>query len=241
MIELNEQNKPLIEKLMNNGWMWIEKHSGIIYNIGVLRSYIDDVYQEINSQQDLEKVYKVSEDTDRVLESLKNKAQSERPNWDLYFIAQCFLISNRSPDSTKNGAIIVDKDNRVLSQGYNGHISGIDDSLIPNTRPEKYPFRIHAEENAILFLNQPIFEGTKIYVTGRPCHKCTRMILQKGIRTIIYGPQESVCVDGEDVKASQKMIDDCKAKVTIYNDIEAIKKEFNKLVNRMTTIEKGNL
>lgn len=127
-------------------------------------------------------------------------------DWHTYFITQCFLISMRSTDSTKHGAIIVDKENRVLSCGYNGHIVGIDDSIIPQTRPEKYPFKIHAEENAILFLNQPIQEGTTIYVTGRPCHKCVRMILQKGILNIIYGPQESVCVDPEDIKATDIMV-----------------------------------
>jgi dCMP deaminase len=150
-----------------------------------------------------------------------------KPDWDTYFITQCFLIALRSPDTTKHGAIIVDKNNKVLSCGYNGHLINIDDSSVPTTRPEKYPFKIHAEENAILFLNQPIFEGTKIYVTGRPCHKCTRMILQKGIKTIIYGPQKSNCVDEEDIKASDKMIKDTTANLIEFTDVDKIKECFN--------------
>jgi dCMP deaminase len=157
-------------------------------------------------------------------------------DWDTYFIAQCFLISMRSPDTTKHGAIIVDRDNRVLSCGYNGHISGIDDSLVPTTRPEKYPFKIHAEENAILFLNQPISRGTKIYITGRPCHKCTRMILQKKIKTIIYGPQESVCVDQADIDATDFMIKQKKAKFIKFDKTKQLKEFINSYIKRTTDV-----
>ena len=157
-------------------------------------------------------------------------------DWDTYFMIQCFVVSMRSIDTTKHGAIIVDKNNRILSCGYNGNISGIDDSTIPSTSPEKYPYRVHAEENAILFLNQPLFSGTKIYVTGRPCHKCTRMIAQKEIKHIIYGPQSSKCVDLEDIKASEKMIKDKKIKVTIYNDIHKLISFTNSLLERINII-----
>ena len=129
-----------------------------------------------------------------------------KPDWDTYFMAQCFLVSMRSADTTKHGAIIVDDTNRILSCGYNGPVDGMNDSIIPMTRPHKYAFMIHAEENAILSLNSPVPTGSKIYVTGRPCSKCTRMILRKGIKHIYYGPQESNCVDNDDIEASNLMI-----------------------------------
>lgn len=141
-----------------------------------------------------------------------------KPDWDTYFLAQCFLISMRSIDpSTKHGAVIVDKHNRILSTGYNSPLRGIDETKIPHTRPEKYPFYIHAEENAVLALGENAFlENAKIYVTGRPCHKCMRMILQKGIKTIIHGPQGSKCVDVEDYNASQLMVELSGATVYSY-------------------------
>lgn len=160
-----------------------------------------------------------------------------KPDWHTYFMAQCFLISMRSPDTTKHGAIIVDKDNRVLSQGYNGPIDGIDDSKVPMTRPEKYPFLIHAEENSILSLNGPVPEGSKIYVTGRPCHKCTRMILRKGIKTIIYGPQGSHCVDPEDIKATDFMIREKKAALIKYDTLQKLKQFIIDYTKRMGAIE----
>lgn len=170
----------------------------------------------------------------------------DKVDWDTYFMTQCFLISMRSTDTTKHGAIIVDESNRILSCGYNGNLQGIDDSSIPTTSPEKYPYRIHAEENAILFLNNPLPENTKIYITGRPCHKCTRMIIQKGIKHIIYGPQKSKCVDLEDVKASEKMIKDKKIRVTVYDDANKLNifteqlYERIKNLNEMIGEENGN-
>jgi dCMP deaminase len=132
-----------------------------------------------------------------------------KPDWDAYYITQCFLVSQRSIDpNTKCGAVIVSKDNRVLSQGYNGPVRGSDDTLIPLTRPEKYHHMIHSEENAILSYNGSYQDivGSTIYVTGSPCHRCLRMIKQKGISNVVY-PKFPItkCQDEEDIKAADLM------------------------------------
>jgi len=132
-------------------------------------------------------------------------------DWDSYFMAQCFLTSMRSPDpSTKHGAVIVDEHNRTLATGYNGPIAGIDDSSVPLTRPDKYAHLAHAEENALLSLNITRLPKGKIYITGQPCHKCLRMILQKGIRHIIYGPQTSKMIDETEINACNLMLQQTK-------------------------------
>jgi dCMP deaminase len=141
-----------------------------------------------------------------------------KPGWDTYYLTQCFLVAQRSIDpSTKCGAVIVSKDGRVLSQGYNGPLRGSDDSKVPLTRPDKYPHMIHAEENAILSYNGSYqdIQGSTIYVTGSPCHKCMRMIRQKGIKTIVY-PEFPItkCQDEADLKATELM-DEYAEKVTI--------------------------
>lgn len=110
-------------------------------------------------------------------------------DWDTYYLAQCYLVSLRSIDqSTKCGAVIVSKDNRVLSQGYNGPLKNSDDTDFPTERPYKYYMTLHAEENAILAYNGSYqdIEGSTIYVTGKPCHKCLRVIIQKGIGRLVY-------------------------------------------------------
>lgn len=110
-------------------------------------------------------------------------------NYDDYFLSMCYLVAQRSIDpSTKCGAVLVSKDHRILSTGYNGPIKGSDDGRIPLSRPEKYPHLLHAEENCILAYNGSFqdLDGAVMYVTGQPCHKCLRMIIQKGIRNIVY-------------------------------------------------------
>ena len=129
-----------------------------------------------------------------------------KPSWDTYFLNMAKLAATRSIDpSTKCGCVIVDNQYRVLSLGYNGPIQGIDDSLVPLTRPSKYSWFGHAEEHAILFCKAETNGGTA-YITGRPCARCTRMLLQKGIARIICGNQLAKCVDEDDAKASTTML-----------------------------------
>jgi dCMP deaminase len=128
----------------------------------------------------------------------------------VHYLMQCFVVAMRSCDtSTKHGAVIVSKEGRVLSTGYNGPIRNSVDSEIPSERPEKYYHMIHAEENAILAYNGSYqdIEGSTIYVSGKPCHKCLRMIIQKGIKNIIY-PKFPLakCQDEDDIKATELML-----------------------------------
>jgi len=150
--------------------------------------------------------------------------QNQKIDWDTYFIAQCFLVSMRSIDpSTKHGCVIVDEYNRILATGYNGPIAGVDDSTVPLTRPEKYPHLPHAEENALLSLNYAKLPHAKIYITGEPCHKCLRMILQKGIRHIVYGPQTSKMIDEQEKAACSLMIRQTNPIYREYTDLEKLR------------------
>ena len=134
-----------------------------------------------------------------------------KPSWKVYYLTQCFLVAQRSLDpNTKCGAIIVSSDNRVLSQGYNSPLKKSKDDEIPLTRPEKYYHMIHSEENAILAYNGSYqdIKGSTIYITGSPCHKCLRMIIQKGITHIVY-PKFPItkCQDQADLDAAKLMLD----------------------------------
>lgn len=132
--------------------------------------------------------------------------KKEKPTWDSYFMRLCNLISTRSIDpSTKHGCVITDENHRILSVGYNGPPQGMDDAIIPLTRPEKYNWFIHAEENALLFCYQPIINST-VYVTGRPCVLCLRKLIQKGVKKVVYGNTSSTCINAIDLEASELMV-----------------------------------
>lgn len=132
-----------------------------------------------------------------------------RPNWDVYYMTIAFVVAQRSFDpSTKCGCVIVSKDNRVLSTGYNGPIKGSSDHLIPTERPLKYMFFIHSEENSILAYNgsQQDIANATAYITSPPCHRCLRMLLQKGITKIIHSDLATKVVDQADLDAQRQML-----------------------------------
>jgi len=137
------------------------------------------------------------------------KKPRKRPEWDSFYLAQAFLVSDRSLDpDTQHGCIIVSRDNRPLSSACNGPLKGSNDEEIPMERPDKYPYMIHAEENSVIFYSGSNYDidGATAYVTGRPCHRCLRMLIQKGIRRIVYANIQSGCVDEEDLEAQRKLL-----------------------------------
>lgn len=116
----------------------------------------------------------------------------DRPSWDETFLQLACDIARRSPDAqTQVGAVIVDSNKHILSVGYNGWMPGIDDSLIPNTRPGKYRWSIHAELNAI-FNCEHKPRGATLYSTCRPCvgsaeyPGCFQHCVAVGIAEVVY-------------------------------------------------------
>lgn len=114
--------------------------------------------------------------------------ENRADDWDNMFFATATLWSRKSHDAqTKCGCVLV-KNKTVISTGYNGFIRGINDNALPNTRPEKYPFMIHAEANAVYNAAR---EGqstvnARAYITAIPCRNCLQMLWQCGITEIYY-------------------------------------------------------
>lgn len=108
-----------------------------------------------------------------------------RPNWTDYFLGLAKVVSQRSHDAqTQHGCVITDKNHRILSLGYNGFPRDLPDHLLPNVRPEKYPWMIHAEKNALSNCTIRPQEGIA-YVTGQCCNDCIMALWQEGIKTVI--------------------------------------------------------
>ena len=112
--------------------------------------------------------------------------------WDDYFMGVALLAAERSKDpNTQVGACIVDKENRILSTGYNGFPQGCSDDEFPWNRDAsqgetKYPFVVHAELNAILNASGKSLYGSKLYVALFPCNECAKAIIQAGIKEVVY-------------------------------------------------------
>ena len=147
-----------------------------------------------------------------------NKQRKDYLTWDEYFMAVAKLSSMRSKDpSTQVGACIVGHDNRILSIGYNGAPNGFDDKKFPWDREgdmlnTKYAYVCHGEMNAILNYRgaRKDLEDAKLYVDLFPCNECAKLIIQSGIKEIIYVCDKYKDTDG--VKASKRMLDECGVK-----------------------------
>jgi dCMP deaminase len=107
-----------------------------------------------------------------------------RPDWTNYFLGLAKVVSQRSHDiHTQHGCIITDSNNRILGVGYNGFPRGLDDSNLPTSRPEKYPWMVHSERNALS--NCVVRPDNGIaYVTGQCCNDCIIALWQEGIKKV---------------------------------------------------------
>ena len=122
-----------------------------------------------------------------------NGKRKDSISWQDYFMAMAFLTAERSKDpNTQVGACIVDSEKRIIGLGYNGFPRGCSDDQLPWARGNanelfnKYLFVCHAEVNAILNKGSANVKGASIYVALFPCENCAKMIIQSGIREVVY-------------------------------------------------------
>lgn len=136
--------------------------------------------------------------------------------WDQYFMGVATLSALRSKDpSTKVGACIVNPKKRIVGIGYNGMPFGCDDSVYPWDRQgeyldTKYPYVVHAEPNAILNSNSSL-ENCTLYVTLFPCNECAKLIIQSGIKEIVYASDKYAT--SEIFIASRRMLESAGVKL----------------------------
>ncbi|SRR6056297_1969388 len=161
--------------------------------------------------------------------------QKKRENyfsWDETFMQIARVISQRSKDpNTQNGACIVNKNNIIIGVGYNGFPRGCPDEELPWGREgefceQKYPYVVHAEENAILN-SATDTQSAKMYCTLFPCNECCKVIIQKGIKEVIY--ESDKYHDSDIWKAARRLLDLAGVKYRQYKpENELIFKKNNK-------------
>ena len=121
--------------------------------------------------------------------------------WDERFMSLAETVADWSSCFQENrhvGAVVV-KDKRILTTGYNGASSGIMSCAergeclrrvknIASGTMQEVCYAVHAEQNAIIQAAKlgVSLEGAEMYVTHQPCVICTRMILNSGIKRVIY-------------------------------------------------------
>jgi dCMP deaminase len=142
-----------------------------------------------------------------------------RPGWDEYFMEITRLVAKRSTCLRRQVGAVLVKDKNILATGYNGAPSGVAHCLdvgclreklnIPSGERHELCRGLHAEQNAII---QAAKHGTNIddsilYCTTMPCIICSKMVINAGIRRIVY--QEGYCdqLAGEMIRESGVVIE----------------------------------
>lgn len=129
----------------------------------------------------------------------QEKVRDPRPDWDTYFMKIAEVVASRANCSRRKVAAVVVSDRRIISTGYNGTPRGVRNCFeggcarCAGTAPSGSSLEecicVHAEQNAIA---QAAYYGIRlagatIYVTICPCLTCAKLIINAGIKEVVYG------------------------------------------------------
>jgi dCMP deaminase len=125
-------------------------------------------------------------------------SKTERPSWDSYFMQIACLVASRSTCLRRQVGAVIVKDKQILSTGYNGSPSGLrhcgevgclrEILTVPPGERTEICRAVHAEQNALLQAARHgvAIEGADLYTSVQPCVLCTKMIINAGIKRVIY-------------------------------------------------------
>ena len=120
------------------------------------------------------------------MESKENKEKQLR--LDLRYLRMARIWAENSYCIRRQVGALVVKDQMIISDGYNGTPSGFENKCEDDTNVT-YPYVLHAEANAITKLARSSnnSDGSTLYVTASPCIECAKLIIQAGIKRVVYG------------------------------------------------------
>jgi dCMP deaminase len=154
--------------------------------------------------------------------------------WDQRWLDMAQLVASWSRDpSTQVGAVCVDRDLKYpLSLGYNGFARGVSDTPQRYSEREvKYAYVVHAEVNAIAqatLVGQKL-RGCIMYCTMFPCHRCTPVVINAGIKEILVPFAEIPERWKDSMNISMKMCREAGVKLTILHpDDTSVYKEWER-------------
>lgn len=123
----------------------------------------------------------------------------KRPSWDTYFLEIAALVATRSTCLRRRVGAILVKDKRVLATGYNGAPSGLPHCAeagclrerlrIPAGERHEMCRGSHAEQNVLAQAARygTAVDGATLYCTNEPCAICTKLLINAGIKEIVFG------------------------------------------------------
>jgi dCMP deaminase len=144
-----------------------------------------------------------------------------RPSWDEYFIEIAHLVKRRATCLRRQVGAVIVKDRNILATGYNGAPSGVAHCAergclreklgIPSGERHEICRGLHAEQNAIIQAAKhgTSIEGATLYCTNQPCSICAKMIINAGVKQIVFQ-------DGYPDALAEEMIKEAGIEVVSY-------------------------
>ncbi|XP_045206795.2 deoxycytidylate deaminase-like [Mercenaria mercenaria] len=123
----------------------------------------------------------------------KNEKRSDYLSWKEYFMGIALITAQRSKDPNRQvGSCIVNAEKRIIGTGYNGMPNRCSDDVLPwgkdsvEELENKNYYVCHSEMNAIVNKMSSDVRGSTMYVTYFPCNECAKLLIQAGIKSVIY-------------------------------------------------------
>ena len=117
---------------------------------------------------------------------LNSKMDDKQKSLDSKYLRMARIWAENSYCKRRQVGALVVKDHMIISDGYNGTPSGFDNVCEENNI--SFPYVLHAEANAITKLarSNNNSDGATLYVTAAPCIDCAKLIIQSGIKRVVY-------------------------------------------------------
>ncbi len=114
-------------------------------------------------------------------------AGKKQSDLDLRYIRMASIWAENSYCSRRKVGALIIKDKMIISDGYNGTPSGFENICEDENNVTK-PYVLHAEANAITKIarSNNSSDGATMYVTASPCIECAKLIIQAGIKRVVY-------------------------------------------------------
>ena len=181
-----------LEEFKRTEQLELENHDQSKQNLKGTAHLADKKIKNDGTMEELEKK------VDEVLGEMSANFKIERPSWDKYFMKIAKMVASRSNCVKRKVAAVIVKDKRIISTGYNGTPRGTKNcseggcprcnGFSEGGKNLEDCYCSHGEENAIV---QASYHGisikdSTIYTTFSPCLLCTKMILNAGIKEVVY-------------------------------------------------------
>ncbi len=129
----------------------------------------------------------------------KTNKELKQRNLDTRYMRMATIWAENSYCKRRQVGALLVKDKMIISDGYNGTPSGFDNNC-EDENNSSFPYVLHAEANAITKVahSNNSSDGATLYVTASPCIECAKLIIQAGIKRVVYGEQYRL-LDGVDL------------------------------------------